>query len=138
MFDIYCVFIEIIVICICILLICNLHIVSNLDVWIIWHIEIIILPRKKPKIQTMEERERDLAIKRDKIKLLCEQRKLQSNNEELTFEEEQEPWYKETKRKNWKDNENECEFYTEEDNWIAKLHHLPMLDSYYYLMLKRF
>ena len=49
------------------------------------------MPRKKPKIQTDEDRERDLAIKRDKMKLLCEQRKLQSNNEELTFEENQEP-----------------------------------------------
>ena len=39
----------------------------------------------------MEERERDLSIKRDKMKLLHEQRKLQSNNEELTFEKEQEP-----------------------------------------------
>ena len=46
---------------------------------------------KKPKIQTTKERERDLAIKRDKMKLLREQRKLQSNNEELTFEEDQEP-----------------------------------------------
>ena len=59
------------------------------------------MPRKKPKIQTHEDRERDFAIERDKMKLLCEQRKLQSNNEELTFE------YKETKRKNWKDKENE-------------------------------
>ena len=49
------------------------------------------MPRKKPNIQTTEERERDLEIKRDKMKLLCEQRKLQRNNEELTFEEEQEP-----------------------------------------------
>ena len=48
------------------------------------------MPRKKPKTQTKEEREIDLAIKTDKIKLLCEQRKLQSNNEELTFKEEQE------------------------------------------------
>ena len=39
----------------------------------------------------MEERERDLEIKRDKMKLLREQRKLQSNNEELTFKEDQEP-----------------------------------------------
>ena len=49
------------------------------------------MPRKKPKTQTIEERERDLAIKRDKMKLLCEQRKLKSINEELTFEEDQEP-----------------------------------------------
>ena len=49
------------------------------------------MPRKKPKNQTIEERERDLAIKRDKMKLLCEQRKLQSNNEESTFQEDQEP-----------------------------------------------
>ena len=49
------------------------------------------MPRKKPKTQTTEERERHLAIKRDKMKLLREQRKLQSNNEELTFEEDQEP-----------------------------------------------
>ena len=49
------------------------------------------MPRKKPKIQTDEDRERDLAIKIDKMKLLREQRKLQSNNEELTFEENQEP-----------------------------------------------
>lgn len=48
------------------------------------------MSRKKPKIQTMEERERDLTITRDKIKLLRE-RKLQCNNEELSFEEEQEP-----------------------------------------------
>ena len=48
------------------------------------------MPRKKPKTQTKEERGRDLEIKRDKMKLLCEQRKLQSNNEELTFEEEKE------------------------------------------------
>ena len=68
-----------------------LQIVSNSDVWIIWHVEIIIMPRKKPKTQKNEERDRDLAIKRDKIKLLHKQRKLQSNNEELTFEEEQEP-----------------------------------------------
>ena len=32
-----------------------------------------------------------MAIKRDKIKLLPEQRKLQSNNEELSFQEEHEP-----------------------------------------------
>ena len=76
---------------ICIWMICNLHIVSNSDVWIIWHVEIIIMPRKKPKTQTNEDRERDLAIKRDKMKLLGEQIKLQSNNEELTFEEDQEP-----------------------------------------------
>ena len=49
------------------------------------------MPRKKPKNQTNEDRERDLAVKRDKIKLLREQRKLQSNNKELTFEEDQEP-----------------------------------------------
>ena len=49
------------------------------------------MPRKKPKTQTNEERERDLAIKRDKMKLLYEQRNLQSNNEELNFEEEKEP-----------------------------------------------
>ena len=49
------------------------------------------MPRKKPKTQTIEETERDLVIKRDKMKLLCEQRKLQSNNEELSFQEEQEP-----------------------------------------------
>ena len=49
------------------------------------------MPRKKPKTQTNEDKERDLAIKRDKMKLLCEQRKLQSNNEELNFEEDQEP-----------------------------------------------
>ena len=47
--------------------------------------------RKKPKTQTNEDRERDLAIKRDKIKFLFEQKNLQSNNEELTFEEDQEP-----------------------------------------------
>lgn len=45
------------------------------------------MPRKKPKNKTTKERERDLAIKRDKIKLLCEQTKLQFNNEELSFEE---------------------------------------------------
>ena len=49
------------------------------------------MPRKKPKTQTNGERERDLATKRDKMKLLCEKRKLQRNNEELTFEEDQEP-----------------------------------------------
>ena len=49
------------------------------------------MPRKKPKTQTNEDRERDLAIKRDKMKLLREQRKLQSNKEELTFKEDQEP-----------------------------------------------
>ena len=49
------------------------------------------MPRKKPKTQTTEESERDLAIKRDKMKLLREQRKLQNNNKELTFEEDQEP-----------------------------------------------
>ena len=49
------------------------------------------MPRKKPKIQTNVDRGRDLVIKRDKMKLLCEQRKLQSNDEELTFEEYQEP-----------------------------------------------
>ena len=47
------------------------------------------MPRKKPKTQTKEDRERYLAIKRYKMKLLHEQRKLQSNNEELTFEEDQ-------------------------------------------------
>ena len=57
---------------ICIWIICNLHNVSDLDVWIIWHVEIIIMPRKKPKIQTNEDRERDLAIKRDEMKLVCE------------------------------------------------------------------
>ena len=72
-------------------MICNLHIVSNLDVWIIWHVEIVIMPRKKSKIQTNEQRERDLKIKIDNMKLLHEQRKFQSNNEELTFEEDQEP-----------------------------------------------
>ena len=72
-------------------MICNLQIVSNLDVWIIWHVEIIIMPRKKPKNQTNEDRERDFAIKRDKMKLLCEQIKLQRNNEEFIFEEDQEP-----------------------------------------------
>ena len=49
------------------------------------------MPRKKPKTQTTEERERDLTIKRDKMKLLREQRKLQRNNEVLSFKEEQEP-----------------------------------------------
>ena len=49
------------------------------------------MSRKKPKTQKNEDRERDLAIKKDKMKLLCEQRKLQRNNEELNFEEEQEP-----------------------------------------------
>ena len=49
------------------------------------------MPRKKPKTQTNEDRERDFTIKIDKMKLLHEQRKLQRNNEELTFEEEQEP-----------------------------------------------
>ena len=48
------------------------------------------MPRKKSKTKTNEDRERDLAIKRDKMKLLHEQRKLQSNDEELTFEEDQE------------------------------------------------
>ena len=91
LFNIYCVFIEIIVICICIWVISYLQIVSNSDVWIIWHIEIIIMPRQKPKNQTTEERERDLEIKRDKMKLQCEQRKFQCNNEELSFEEEHEP-----------------------------------------------
>ena len=47
------------------------------------------MPRKKPKTQRNEDRERDLAIKRDKMKLLHEKRKLQSDNEELTFEEDQ-------------------------------------------------
>ena len=49
------------------------------------------MPRKKPKTQTTEERERDLGIKRDKMKLLREKRKLQRNNEELSFKEELEP-----------------------------------------------
>ena len=66
------------------------------------------MPRKKPKTQTTEEREKYFGIKRDKMKLLHEQRKLQRNNEELTFEEEHEPSIqKKTKRKNWKDKENE-------------------------------
>ena len=47
--------------------------------------------KEETKTQTNEDRERDLAIKRDKMKLLHEQRKLQRNNEELTFEEDQEP-----------------------------------------------
>ena len=34
------------------------------------------MPRKKPKTQMKEERETDLAIKRDKMKLLREQKKL--------------------------------------------------------------
>ena len=42
------------------------------------------MPRKKPKTQTIEERERDLKIKRDKMKLLHEQRKLHTNNEPRT------------------------------------------------------
>ena len=49
------------------------------------------MSRKKPKAQINEDKERDLAIKRDKMKLLCEQKELQKNNEELTFEEDQEP-----------------------------------------------
>ena len=49
------------------------------------------MPRKKPKTQKKKYRERDLEIKRDKMKLICKQRKLQSNNEELTFKEDQEP-----------------------------------------------
>ena len=49
------------------------------------------MPRKKPKTQTKEESETNLTINRDKMKVLHEQRKLQSNNEESTFEEEQEP-----------------------------------------------
>ena len=49
------------------------------------------MPRKKPKTQRIEERERDLEIKREKMKLVREQIKLQSNNEELTFKEDQEP-----------------------------------------------
>ena len=56
------------------------------------------MPRKKPKTQTNEERERDLAIKRDKMKLLHEHRKLQSNNEELTFEDDQEPLIQRNKK----------------------------------------
>ena len=55
------------------------------------------MPRKKPKNQKKEERERNLTIKRDKMKLTSEKRKLQSNNEELTFEEEQEPPIKRNK-----------------------------------------
>ena len=97
MFDIYYVFIQIIVIFIYILIICNLHIVTNSNVLIIWHVEINIMPRKKPKTQTNEDRERDLAIKIDKMKLLHEQRKLQSNNEELNFEDEHEPWIQRNK-----------------------------------------
>ena len=62
--------------------------------------------RKKPKTQTNEDRERDLAIKRDKIKLLREKRKLQRKNEELTLKSIKNHQYKETKRKNWKDKEN--------------------------------
>ena len=65
------------------------------------------MPRKKQKNQTMEERERYLEIKRDKMKLLCEQRKLQCNNVDFSFEEEHEPPIQETKRKNWQDKENE-------------------------------
>ena len=57
------------------------------------------MPRKKPKTQTNEDMERYLAIKRDKMKLLREQRKLQRNNEELTFEEEQEPPIQRNKEK---------------------------------------
>ena len=57
------------------------------------------MPRKKPKTQTNEDRERYLAIKRDKMKLLREQRKLQINNEELTFEEDQEPLIQRNKDK---------------------------------------
>ena len=34
------------------------------------------MPRKKPKTQAKEEREIDLTIKRDKMKLPCKQRKL--------------------------------------------------------------
>ena len=49
------------------------------------------MPRKKSETQATKERERDLEIKRDKMKLLSEQRKFQSNNEELNFEEDQEP-----------------------------------------------
>ena len=44
---------------------------------------------KKPKTQTNEDRERDLEIKRDKMKLLHEQRKLQKNNEEFSFKEDE-------------------------------------------------
>ena len=47
------------------------------------------MSRKKPKTQTNEDRVRDLVIKRNKMKLLCEQIKLQRNNEELSFKEEQ-------------------------------------------------
>ena len=46
---------------------------------------------KNQKTQTNEDRERDLEIKRDEMKLLREEIKLQSNNEELNFEEDQEP-----------------------------------------------
>ena len=55
--------------------------------------------RKKPKTQTNEDKERDLEIKRDKMKLLHEQKKLQSNNEELNFEEDQEPLIQRKKKK---------------------------------------
>ena len=47
--------------------------------------------RKKLKTQKKEERERDLEINRHTMNLLHEKRNLQSNNEELTFEEDQEP-----------------------------------------------
>ena len=57
------------------------------------------MPRKKPKTQTNEDRERDLTIKRDKMKLLHEQIKLQSSNEELTFKEDQEPPIQRNKEK---------------------------------------
>ena len=46
---------------------------------------------KKQNTQTKKEKEIDLGIKRDKMKLLHEQIKLQSNNKESIFEEEQEP-----------------------------------------------
>ena len=49
------------------------------------------MPRKKLENHRIEERERDLEIKRDKMKLLREQRKLQCNNEELSFEKEHGP-----------------------------------------------
>ena len=57
------------------------------------------MPRKKPKTQKTKERERDLEIKRDKMKLLHEQRKLQRNNEEFSFQEEQEPSIQRNKEK---------------------------------------
>ena len=47
--------------------------------------------KEETKKLTNEDRERDLEIKRDKMKLLHEQINLQRNNDELTFEEDQEP-----------------------------------------------